>query len=124
MRFGLTIVLVALVAALAGPWTGAARADTLNWTFSSEHPSIVDLEFYSQDRNHVWPGNNKVYVIDDYAQHSYSLSCSSGERICYGAWVRGNSSVYWGAGMNDAYGCSTCCAVCGSGAVEAINLKP
>mgnify|MGYP000047125305 CR=1 FL=1 len=103
---------------------GAAQADNLVWTFSSTHPNIVDLEFYSQDRNHVWPGNGQVYYIDDYNMHTYNLNCYSGEKICYGAWVRGASATYWGVGPNNSQFCPDCCYTCGAGNVGAINLKP
>lgn len=102
-----------------------AAAATLRWTIDNDYNRTVSLEFYSQDRNHVWPGNDQVYVIDpNEGQASFNLSCNNNELICYGAWVRGNSQTYWGVGPNDSYNCSNCCARCGQGDVEPIDLLP
>ncbi|TLP58450.1 hypothetical protein FEE96_18635 [Parasedimentitalea maritima] len=108
---GKLISWIVLTLALAGP----AIADNLNWRIRSEHPNVVSLEFYSQDYSRAWPGDGEVYILDDYDTHSYNLQCQSGETICYGAWVRGDSDSYWGVGLNDANGCSDCCYTCGQG---------
>ncbi|WP_172295701.1 hypothetical protein [Pseudoruegeria sp. HB172150] len=100
-----------------------AGADTLLWTIGSNYDRTISLEFYSQDRNHVWPGNDQVYVMDAYQGRStFNLSCNYDELICYGAWERNNSSTYWGVGPNDGYNCENCCARCGRGNVEAFDL--
>ncbi|AXS42378.1 hypothetical protein D1F64_02350 [Breoghania sp. L-A4] len=101
---------------------GAAPAETLTWTITSQHPNTIELEFYSQSRKHVWPGKGKVYVIDDYDEHTYTLKCDAGEDICYGAWVKNESSTYWGSGKGDKEGCEECCYTCDGGQSEAIEL--
>ncbi|MDF0600870.1 hypothetical protein P1J78_09015 [Psychromarinibacter sp. C21-152] len=103
----------------------AASAATLLWTIDNDYNRTVSLEFYSQDRGHVWPGNGQVYVIDpNEGNAQFNLSCNYNELICYGAWVRGSSRTYWGVGPNDSYNCSNCCARCGLGDVEGIQLLP
>ncbi|MAQ82662.1 MAG: hypothetical protein CMH12_05460 [Maritimibacter sp.] len=102
-----------------------ASAETLFWTIDNDFSRTVSVEFYSQDRNHVWPGNGQVYVIDpNEGDATFNLSCNYNELICYGAWVRGSSQTYWGVGANDSYNCSNCCARCGLGNVEPIQLLP
>ncbi|MDE4133983.1 hypothetical protein PXK00_12740 [Phaeobacter sp. QD34_3] len=105
------------MAAIAGLLTvaGAVSADSLRWTIRSDYPHIVSLEFYSQDYNRAWPGNGKVYILDDYNPQEYVLSCETGETICYGAWVRGNETQYWGVGLNNSQRCNDCCYTCGYG---------
>jgi hypothetical protein len=100
-----------------------AAADSLFWEVRSEHPNVVSLEFYSQDRNYSWPGGGEVYILDDYDTHSYNLECRSGEKICLGAWVRGHSDEYWGVGRDDREGCTGCCYTCGGGdtGVQVLN---
>jgi hypothetical protein len=110
------------LAALVAPAT--AKAETLTFYIQSDHPNVVELEFYSQDRNHVWPGNNEVYILDDYNVKNITLSCRSGELICYGAWVRNRSNLYWGVGPNDSQSCSSCCYYCDGGYTETIGLDP
>lgn len=40
--------------------SGPASAQSLEWRFKSEHRNVVSVELYSQDRDHVWPGDNEV----------------------------------------------------------------
>ena len=115
--------LAALLVAAAGLMATQASAAELVWRIQSEHPNHVSVEFYSQDRNQVWPGGGEVYVIKDWATHTYSLSCDDGENICYGAWVNA-SSTYWGAGMDGAEACDSCCEVCGHSEPNTRVLKP
>ena len=116
--------LAALLVAAAGMFATQASAAELVWRIKSEHPNHVSLEFYSQDRNHAWPGDGDVYVLKDWDTHRYSLSCNSGESICFGAWVRNESDTYWGVGHNGNEYCETCCAVCGGGELNTQVLKP
>jgi hypothetical protein len=101
----------------------AAVAAELQWHIRSEHEYAVSLEFYSQDRNHVWPGNDEVYVIRDYEVHDYTLTCNNGEKICYGAWVRNDSSSYWGSGYDGKQSCDSCCFTCGAGDTPVVVLN-
>ena len=103
---------------------GTAYAESLTWYFRSDHPNIVSLEVYSQSRNHVWPGNGDAYVLDDWDVHSFPLSCRSGEKICYGAWVRNESNSYWGAGYDGIEACDDCCYYCEGGSTPVIVLNP
>jgi len=100
---------------------GAAAGD-VTFIMKNSHPFRVQVELYSQDRNHVWPGNNKVYILDDDETKRIPLSCQEGESICYGAWVDGDASTYWGVGPNNKEQCSDCCYVCQGGNTETIDL--
>ena len=101
---------------------GAAWADSVLFTISSNHPNVVDVEFYSQSYDRVWPGNGNVWTIKDYEPHSFDLECETGEQICYGAWLRGDTDTYWGVGLNNFDGCERCCAVCGAGDATPMTL--
>ena len=90
-----------------------AVADEIKWSVRSNHPNIVQLEFFSQDRDAAWPGGDRAYELKDSQFHDYSLSCQTGEKICFGAWVSGDSSHYWGAGADNDQACDSCCAKCG-----------
>ena len=113
-------MLVAIAAAcLAFP----ALAQNVTFHIKSNHPNKVQVEFYSQSRNHAWPGGSKAYNLDDYATHSYRLNCNTGEKICYGAWLSGNQNKYWGVGMNNRRGCTGCCTTCNGGSIS-FTLNP
>jgi hypothetical protein len=113
----------ALVAAAVLCVALPALGEDLTFRMKSNHRNKVQVEFYSQNRNHAWPGGNKAYNIDDYEVHSFRLTCNRGEKICYGAWVTGNSSRYWGVGINNRQRCSNCCYTC-NGGTASIELNP
>ncbi len=106
-------LLAAAMVLPAGPLP--AQADELTWYVQSLYPNIVELEFYSSDRDAAWPGDGQVYVLEDSEVHAYTLGCQTGEQICYGAWVSGDSSFTWGAGPGGTGGCDDCCYSCEGG---------
>jgi len=105
-------------------FAGAALADDVTFVMRNDHPNAVELELYSQDREHVWPGDNQVYYLDDGETKEIPLSCEAGESICYGAWIAGDRSSYWGVGPDNAQKCDNCCYTCEGGQTEQINLVP
>lgn len=110
----------------AGAFAGqAASADSLSWTFDNATEVNLSLEFYSRDRDRVWPGEDQVFIIgpSDGAR-TYELDCNQGETICYGAWVRGDAETSWGSGFNGQRTCGDCCAICGGGVAEPVELTP
>jgi hypothetical protein len=117
------IALGALTAICMFVMTGVASAGSLTWHFRSEYNGTISLEFYGQDRDYVWPGNNEVYVIDDGKVHNYTLSCRTGEKICYGAWVRNHSESYWGSGYDGEQACDSCCYTCNGGETKTMVLN-
>jgi hypothetical protein len=88
----------------------------------SSYQYNMQLAFYSQNRQHVWPGYDRAYELNDYDTHAFQLACEEGERICYGAWPKGRSSPYWGVGYGGQQGCKSCCWVCGQNPGE-IHLQ-
>ncbi|GGB57168.1 hypothetical protein GCM10011316_31570 [Roseibium aquae] len=104
---------------------GSASAETLTFQIRSEHPNIVDVELYSDTRQgHVWPGRERVYVLNNYTLQRIGISCQKGERVCYGAWVRNRTETYWGVGYQNRMRCRSCCYICDGGQTEVIVLKP
>lgn len=121
----LSLLYVALAVGISWLIASSAFAQDSSLTFQmkSNHPNKVQVEFYSQNRSHAWPGGTKAYNLDDYDSHSFKLNCRSGERICYGAWVSGNQNKYWGVGLNDKRSCTSCCAQCNGGTISFV-LNP
>jgi hypothetical protein len=112
-------VLLAFALALIG---GAlvqppASAETMTWRVKSNYKYKVQVAFYSQDRNHEWPGGGEAYNVNDYDTHDYPIRCNDGEKICIGAWVTGNARKYWGVGFSNKHSCKACCYVCGGGPI-------
>lgn len=87
-------------------------ADALTFNLRNDHPNAVSVEFYSLDRDVSWPGGGEVFVLDDGNEQSFPLECEAGEMICFGAWVQGDESQYWGAGPGGEQACEDCCYSC------------
>jgi len=116
---GLALV---LLAASTFAFGSVASAGDVTFVMKNSHTYAVELELYSQDRDHVWPGSNQVYLLDDGETKEVPLSCQDGESICYGAWVSGDKGTYWGTGPDNAEQCEDCCYTCEGGATEEIEL--
>jgi hypothetical protein len=107
-----TFIKFALATMFLAPGCTIAQSQSLTWKFQNLDSMAVDIQFYSEDRKQAWPDNRTPYSIEDRGMHSYTISCTTGEKICYGAWVRGNASTYWGKGNNDKQRCTDCCYTC------------
>jgi hypothetical protein len=77
----------------------------------------MQVDFHSQTFDRVWPGNNRAWDQNDDAVHDYNLSCSPGEKICYGAWSVPGHNTTWGTGFDGTVGCQNCCGTCGDNIV-------
>ncbi len=115
---GFKRILLALGVALLMPFAAAAIAEEITFKINNESDHDIQVEFYSQDRSHAWPGGNQAYNLGSGDSNSYRLSCRSGEKICYGAWVKGKGTTYWGVGLNGKQSCDSCCQVCGEADLE------
>lgn len=92
-----------------------ALADEMNWTFdTSDITDDIQVQLYSQSDDQEWPEQERVWTIyvEDYVSN-FTISCVYQEEICYGAWVKGDSTSYWGTGYKDRYNDSSACHVCG-----------
>ena len=92
---------------------GGGAATQQTWTVKSMYQYKVQIAFYARERNHEWPGNGQAWDLNDYNNHTYTLNCRQGEKVCFGAWVTGNSSKFWGVGFGGKQGCPSCCFFCG-----------
>jgi hypothetical protein len=109
---------------LAVLFAPAAHAADITFAIKNSHPNAMRVELYSQDRDYVWPGNDEVYLLDDGETKTMSLACNEGESICYGAWIQGDQTTYWGVGPDNSQKCENCCYICTGGQTEQINLVP
>ena len=63
--------LAAMIVALVG---ATAQAETITFRIQSDYQYKMQIAFYSQARNHVWPGPGQAYNIADDSVHEYPLS--------------------------------------------------
>ncbi len=119
---GLAAAAFAMAAVIAAP--SVSLASDVTFVMKNSHPNALEVELYSQDRDHVWPGGNQVYYLDDGETKTMPLSCEEGETICYGAWISGDKGTYWGVGPDNSENCDNCCYTCTGGETEEIDLVP
>ena len=101
----------------AGSAVQPAAAEDMLWQIRSDYPYQVQVAFYSEWRDWEFPGAGHALNIDDSELRRYNVSCNPGEKICLGAWVKGDVTRYWGVGFNRQQACRACCFVCGDGPV-------
>lgn len=117
-------VAVLLAAASCAALAAPAVAEEVTFVIRNAHPYAVYVELFSEDRNHSWPGGGDGYYLDDDGTWDIAISCRSGEKICYGAWVDGDEDTFWGVGPDGDQRCGSCCYDCEGGATEEILLVP
>jgi hypothetical protein len=110
-----------LATALVLATVGAHAAD-MGFVLENEHTRAVAIELRGEET--VWPGNDKVYLIDPGAIKEVTISCTPGERICYGAWINGNDAIAFGVGPDNDRTCHDCCSICVAHTMETIDLTP
>ncbi|ESY64245.1 hypothetical protein X743_31620 [Mesorhizobium sp. LNHC252B00] len=118
----MTLFRMAVLAVLV--FTAPVRAADMAFFIKNLRKEAVAVELFSRDRETVWPGNDKVFLIDPSSQKSVPLSCNQGEHICYGAWVDGNDGISAGVGPDNDQPCDTCCFICVEHSTETIDLVP
>jgi len=86
------------------------------WKLRKDFNGRLALRFFTSPRGGVWPSSNQVWTLDDLEEHTYTMACTPGENVCYGA-VDYNAprAGDWGVGLDGEHGCSRCCAACGGG---------
>lgn len=119
-KFARAALALGLVAGLAAP----ALAEEVTFVMNNHHPNAVEVQLYSDSRDHVWPGADEVYMLDDGETKTMTLECDDGEQICYGAWISGDQETFWGVGPGKSQDCDNCCYTCQGGMTEQINLVP
>lgn len=104
--------IASLLAVFVAGGPAPVMADEMNVFIKNLHPRAVVIELFSRTRDHRWPGDDKVYLLERAEQKSVVIDCEQGEQICYGAWVNGNDGTYWGVGPDNNKACDDCCHIC------------
>jgi hypothetical protein len=102
--------------------TGAAHAADMGFVLENEHSRSVAIELHGKES--VWPGHEQVYLLEPGDIKEVTISCTPGERICYGAWINGNDSLNFGVGPDNDRTCHSCCAICVGHTMETFDLTP
>jgi len=107
---GLIILLFSLIAVSAHAGDYGDTVQTVILTNNTGR--YIDFEFTDDGHGHVWPGGDQAYRLPPHETTKTSLNCYRGQKICYGAWVRGDDEQYWGAGNANSQHCNDCCFRC------------
>lgn len=97
--------------------------NVLHWDFQNLTGEHIQLQFFSKDRSHVWPGNNQARNLRDDQVQTFNLTCRPSEKICFGARYYDRADRHWGVGRSGDEGSSRCCTNCGE-TPEQVNLEP
>jgi hypothetical protein len=109
---------------IVGAGTGTARSGDTTFKLTDQAGYQIIVKFYSKTRNWVWPSATTHWTLGDTAQHSFSLACNNGEKICYGGAFAANDATYWGVGFQGNKSCKDCCLICGNNVSHSWNLTP
>ena len=84
----------------------------------------VQARFFDTTNGSVWPGGtNQAWITN--VEGGYVdevLACVPGAKVCYGATPYPPEGHYWGSGIDGDQSCTDCCAICGGGAIQPIDL--
>jgi len=92
--------------------TSGTAAMTFTLTDGCSDGRGIQYRFFDKTANLLWPNSSQVYIIPAGQTRSTSISCTRGNRICYGAQTDPPAGTYWGVGINGDLGCDTCCYTC------------
>ena len=68
-----------------------------------------DSDGYIDRQSEQWPDSrSRRYVIEAGDEHTWTLDCTDGYKVCYGAEPEFGSG-YWGVGLYGGEGCTNCC---------------
>jgi hypothetical protein len=116
--------LAAAVLALAAPAIAPAFAADMNFYMKNQQDRGVAVVLFGQDRDVEWPGGDKAYFLDGREKKSVPVTCEAGERICYGAWINGDDTRFFGVGPdNDQPPCEYCCVICVAKSTKVISIS-
>ena len=105
-------LILPLVIAFIISLPGQSLAGKVTFLVVSNHDYTTQIKFFSQKRKYSWPGAGQAYNITTRGPQRFSLNCSTGEKICWGAWDRANpEGAMWGVGTGRR-SCSACCSIC------------
>lgn len=105
-----------LAAIFASPTLTGAWADQVTVEFENRLSTPVEIQLYSQARDHRWPGDGTLFRLEPGTSQPFPLTCTAGESICWGAWAPGGESMPMGVGRDGIESCPTCCFTCDDGA--------
>lgn len=91
----------------------------MTWTISDgcNDGRGIQFKFYDRTSNGVWPSASTHWTTGVGGSASRTLSCTRGNRICFGATTDPMTNTYWGIGLEGNRGCDNCCYACADGSV-------
>lgn len=104
--------LLAFLSALLVALSQSATADTMRYFMNNASSRAVVVELSSSETGQRWPGDGKVFLLEKGERKMVPVECTAGERLCYGAWARGDDGVSWGIGPDGDRICTDCCVTC------------
>jgi hypothetical protein len=98
------------------------NTESMTWNIKNSCRASVDVRLFDITTGGVWPAPGRVRTLDSGVSWLETIECNRNSRVCYGAGIRGNYSLYWGGGINNDQSCSECCHPCDGSSPQAISL--
>jgi hypothetical protein len=102
------------------PWPAPASPSPQNnpsvdFVLTNNAAEEVNVAFFdAQNSALLAPEQGRRYVQSAGATRTYSVTCTTGQMVCYGGSVRSDPlGSSWGAGYSGRGGCTDCCRTCG-----------
>ena len=86
---------------------------TVQFNITNNTTGPVGVAFYDGGGNRFFPPEGRYYSLDGKGVRTYSMECSTGQKVCFGSW-KGNGGLnsFWGVGVKGKESCSKCCVTC------------
>lgn len=86
---------------------------TFTWTIKDGclDGSGIYVRFFDETNNLVFPNGTQAYVVNSGRSSVIKLTVKRGAKICYGAEPTDLDGSFWGVGLDNDQGCSSCCNV-------------
>ncbi len=91
-----------------------SRNPTVKFDITNNTAARIGIAFYDgNNRQRIFPGDDRYYTQSARRKQSYSISCSPGQSVCFGSWKgTGDLNPFWGVGYSGREYCAHCCTNC------------
>ncbi len=102
-----------------------AASATIRWTLNDQCVDGLGVQarFFDMTNGGLWPDASNAWATN--VEGGYVdevLACIPGAKVCYGAEPAPSNGRYWGLSLDGTQSCDACCAICGQGNPQPINL--
>lgn len=96
----------------------------LEWAvYSNIYTQSINYRYFDETRGLIWPPSGGYYTLSPGGSGGGTLTCYTGDKICFGANGASTPSTYWGVSLYNNQSCTSCCRTCADTSTS-ITLTP